>query len=67
MTTKEIRDAAVSFDAAFKSPEMKSLPLEDQDKALLMLAGTLAFSMICEVAAQLAEVNENLAKLVKRK
>ena len=66
MTPKEIRDLGVKLDAATKSPEIESLSVEDRAKALLMLAGTLAFLMICEVAAQLAEVNENLAKMVAK-
>ena len=64
MNADEIREAAKAVDAACKSPEMERLSAEDKAKALLTIAGTLAFSMVCEVAAQLAEANDSLKCIV---
>jgi hypothetical protein len=63
MNAKEIRDAAAALDVASESPEMERLSVEERGKALLMIVGSLAFSMICEVAAQFAEANESLKKI----
>lgn len=63
MKAEEIREAAKAIDTAAKSPEWAKLSAEGQAKALLVILGTVSFSMVCEVAAQLAEANEHLAKI----
>jgi hypothetical protein len=56
---EEIRNVAKLVDEACKGPEMDGLSAENKAKALLTIAGGLAFSMICEVAAQLAQFNDD--------